>query len=50
MWLDGTQRYRRAAASIRAAETATVPVATIRVVWLATVAVTVAALVVELTS
>jgi len=48
MWLDGTQRYRRAAASIRAAETPGVPIVTIRVVWVATVAVTVAAALVEL--
>ena len=47
MWLDGTQRYRRAAASIRAAETPTVPLVTIQVVWVATVAVTVAAVLVE---
>ena len=49
MWLDGTRRYHRVADALRApgARAVAIPLATIRVVWLSTVAVTVAAVVVE---
>ena len=47
MWLDGTRRYRRADAAIRRDDDVAVPVATIRAVWLATVAAITAAVLVE---
>lgn len=50
MWLDGTRRYHRAATAIRAADPVPVPVGTIRMVWLATVVVIAAAVVVEVLS
>ena len=48
IWLDGSRRYRRADEAIRRGDTPVVPTATIRVVWLATVAVVTATIVVEL--
>ena len=47
MWLDGTRRYHRVTAALRAGQHPPLPMATIRVVWAATVVATLAAVVVE---
>jgi uncharacterized membrane protein YidH (DUF202 family) len=49
MWLDGARRYHRVADALRVpgAHGVAIPLTTIRVVWLSTVTVTVAATVVE---
>ena len=47
MWMDGTRRYRHADAAIRRDEDVTVPIGTIRAVWLATVVAIAAAVLVE---
>ena len=47
IWLDGSRRYRRADEALRRGATPAVPTATIRVVWLATVAVIAVTTVVE---
>ena len=47
IWLDGARRYRRAAEAIHGGQAPVVPTAAIRVVWVATVAVIAATIVVE---
>lgn len=48
IWLDGAQRYRRHAAALAANRPTAVPVNTIRLVWLVTVAVIATVIAVEL--
>lgn len=47
IWIDGSQRYRRAHEAIREGRAPVVPAATIRVVWLATVVVIAVTIAVE---